>query len=249
MYSKAKLSFFGNPSELASESWHMFNQSMRLSRRYPDDEEFYLRRSLDHLLNCFWYYQNSRVGLSILMHAIGRYLNINHGCPIDQNIGYHRTQCPNMLLHLDFGFSIRAKEKYICSICLSDPLDCIHRAGRIYDDVKCQYFMNQCNICGEAKDNCKHVENILYNQVLASNIVSAMDIITWDIVSEPLDVFTRIYDKPIYPDEIYKEHYGVNWKDFYGNLPLNCDHCLTCHKYDPNKNKKIKKLEKLKSLS
>lgn len=239
-YSKAMLSFSGKPSEIASNSWSQFSKYLLYIKRYPEYEEYYLRQILKELLNCFWYYKNARVGISILMHNIGKYLRINYGCLVHSNIGYHSTQCPNILLHNDFGFSIRSTEKYICSICFLDPLDCIHRTNKKYDNVKCMKYEELCNVCRHNIKECEHIIGNNYNQVLAQHIVKEMNIITWDLVSEPEEVFTRIYEQPLYPDKIYEEYLGDTEKLFYGNVPLDCDHCLSCKKYDPDKNKIFK---------
>jgi hypothetical protein len=146
-----------------------------------------------------------------------------------------------MLLHKDFGFSLIGFEKYKCSVCGVDPIECEHRTGRKYDDVECNIFDGLCNICQDKKDHCEHQVGVRYDDVEAVKIVSDLEIIRFDIVKEPEMVFARVTEIPYSKDTVMKSLSNDHeFEDFkYGETPLYCLHCIDCEGYDPDATNKL----------
>ncbi|WP_340609703.1 hypothetical protein [Xenorhabdus bharatensis] len=155
--------------------------------------------------------------------------------------GYYYTDCPNMLLHKDFGFSLRGFEKYSCSICNEDPVDCDHRTGQQYNDIKCESFDGRCNICCGDIEKCDHSIGEPYDNVKTIKVVSELKLITFDLVKDPEFVFARIleiqYSKKQILDMLAN---APNRERFlYGESYINCNPCTTCKGYDPSVLEKI----------
>jgi len=162
--------------------------------------EIELREALELYEKCFWFYPGQRNTISVLMRKIGKYLRERHGCALkfceDRELYY--STCPNHLIQFDFGFSLRTIEEHVCSVCKKPPIECEHLTGDIYDGVE------------------------------AKTLHKVVDIITADWVEEPEMPFARVREKLISRDKI-EEGLGTDpiFKSLaYGNVILNCDHCL-----------------------
>lgn len=196
-----------------------------------------LRIVLEKYLTCFWYYKDIRKDISRVMHNIGVYLCKHYKCKSKFDGEYYYTECPNILLHNDFGFSLRGIEKIACSICGKEPLECEHITNQKYNKVKCLNVNNLCNICLEPIGKCKHVIGNEYNNVEMTNIVVDLKIITFDLVKDPEMVFTRITKQNFSKDQIMSElSKEENLENFeYGKSDLYCLHCVKCQGYEPGK--------------
>lgn len=206
---KATLMIAGdhNPHDIAQEAWESAN---KLLTRFENNQCLYpeldLRASLKKMLLAFWYYRDNRIEISERMHRVGVYLAKNFNCEFKFNGENYYTDCPNMLLHKDFGFSLRALEEYVCSICGKDPIDCEHRTGKVYNGIE------------------------------AKKVISIIELIAFDLVREPEMIFTRINEIPYSKEYIVNGlKNDPNFGEFeYGITPIDCHHCLSCKGYDPS---------------
>ena len=223
-------------SKRANEILNIFNQNK--------NAHHLLTEALNELLKLFWFDIDKRVKNAKWMHNIGKYLCLNHQdkyCKILFDGESYYTKCPNILLHQDYGFSMRAIEEYVCSICGEDLLDCEHISGEIYHDITCFNNSSLCNICGSEWGNCNHKEGLKYNNVIGSKIVTNLELITFDMVKEPEEVFTRIVKIP-YPKEYIEDIVKSqgDYDDFvYGETTMFCSHCIECPGYDPDRTSSI----------
>ena len=200
------------------------------------ESEKKFRLSLKELLNCFWFYKESRVAIASNMHNIGRIIHNTFGCTLDFDGENYYQSCPNFLLHKDFGFSIRAIAKYGCSVCKKPVVECDHISGKEYD-VICEKFEIGCNICNSEKNTkeCLHQNGANYT-IKCQQITTHLDVITFDLVKEPDLVYTRIVKIPIEKNHILQQAAKENVADFiYGETPVHCHHCIECNGYDPKK--------------
>lgn len=242
---EARLMAFGNIN-LSNMAENSFNEAQDIIATYNAEKltssEAELRRALELLLNVFWINRDLRIPISRQMHSIGEVLHENYGCALEFEDGFYFTRCPNMLLHRDFGFSMRGFEKYKCSICDMDPVDCDHRNGRKYSSIECRRFGKRCNICCDENLSCDHQLGEIYDDVEALKVVYDMEIITFDVVKEPEFAISRITKIPFSKQYIAKGVSGdPNSGVFffvYGSTILNCDHCVSCTGYDPTANDK-----------
>lgn len=218
---------------------------------YNNDKSTFrlLPEALKELLKFFWYDVDNRVQISQYMHDIGRFLCQNHQdecCKLQFDGEHYYTECPNELLHRDFGFSLRGIEKYACSVCGLDPLDCMHIGGEVYDNIKCFQNGSFCNICNSKWGKCNHNEGAIYNNVIASKIVTDLEIITFDLVKEPEQIFTRIVQIPYTREFIENIIADSGDLDYfkYGESTVYCSHCIECEGYDPNRSKLFDSMDK-----
>ncbi|NAW84450.1 hypothetical protein CAG69_20720 [Vibrio sp. V43_P6S15P86] len=238
---KAQLMTFGesNPSDIAKESYFSANE---LIERVECGQSLYpeldLRAALQKLLKVFWFFKSGRIEIAKQMHDVGKYLAENYQCAFGFKDGHYFTDCPNMLLHQDYGFSLRGFEKYKCSICDVDPIDCDHRTLKRYNNIQCTSFEGRCNICRGDIEVCDHILGEVYDNVEAIKIVSDLEIITFDLVKEPEFVFSRVleipYSRKFITDGLMNDPSVDSF--VYGESILDCNHCLTCKGYDPTKN-------------
>lgn len=228
-----------NLSDMAKNN---FNEAQKIIEAYNAGQlknpEPDLRSALDMLLSVFWINKDLRVPVSRQMHSIGMVLHETYGCAFGFENGLYFTKCPNMLLHSDFGFSMRGFEKYKCSICNIDPVDCIHRTGRKYNNVECNKFDGRCNICRDENSSCDHSLGEAYDNVEAIKIVYDMQIITFDVVKEPDFALARLTKIPFSKQSITKDiDKDPHSSEFvYGSTVLSCDHCISCTEYNPDAN-------------
>ena len=238
---EVQLMTFGhsNPSDIAKKSILSSNE---LIRRVEYGQSLYpeldLRAALRQLLKVFWFCKSHRIEIANKMHNIGKRLAENYQCQADFKDGHYFTDCPNLLLHQDYGFSLRGFEKYKCSICNIDPVDCDHRTLKRYDNIQCTSFEGRCNICLHDIETCEHILGEVYNNVEAIKVVSDLDIITFDLVKEPEFVFSRVikipYSRKCVTDMLTNDPDIDHF--VYGESILYCNHCLTCKGYNPNRN-------------
>ncbi|GKV93169.1 hypothetical protein PEC301645_06160 [Pectobacterium carotovorum subsp. carotovorum] len=237
LYEALLMTFGGiNFSEMAEKS---FNEAQKIIKAYNTGEltnpESELRNALEMLLKVFWINKDLRIPISRQMHSIGVVLRENYGCAFGFEDGFYYTKCPNILLHHDSGFSMRGFEKYKCSICNMDPVDCDHRSGREYNGIECKKFGERCNICNDETSSCNHRLSETYDNVEAIKIVYDMQIITFDMVKEPDIALARVTKIPFSKQYITKNiGRDPNSAEFsYGSTIINCDHCINCTEYDP----------------
>lgn len=196
-----------------------------------------LREIMQLYLDAFWVFQELRGPISHNIHNLGRMLEEQFQCqvPFSTDKGMYYYSCPAILLHSDFGFSLRGSEKYKCSICGLPIIECEHITGEYYDGVICQKICNRCNICG--KINCqKHQNGKKYDHVEAVKIVYDLNIITFDIVEDPQMKFARV-TKIYFPREEILNGLPEDEKSefVYGKSPLYCHHCSYCQGYMPDR--------------
>ncbi|MFJ3044784.1 hypothetical protein ACIPEN_03030 [Herbaspirillum chlorophenolicum] len=226
-----------NPSEIARDG---FINSQKLIELFnsgkSQNPELDLRSALEGLIKVFWLAISQRTTIAQQMHCIGKILAEDYGCSLGFKNDHYFTNCPNMLLHQDYGFSLRGFEKYKCSICNMDPVDCDHRTGRTYGSVRCQAFDGRCNICCDEIAACTHTLDEIYDDVEAIKIVADLEVVTFDMVKEPDFPFSRVVEIPYSKDfilEMLKNDPGIG--DFsYGNSVIDCSHCISCKGYVPN---------------
>ncbi len=208
--------------------------------------EEYIKIILEHYLNCFWYFKEERLEIAAHMLKLGQFLFYNFGCKLKFDGKYYYTDCPNILLHKDYGFSLRGREQYKCSICRKDIIECDHISNNVYNDVICINIDGKCNICFEDFGKCNHIENERYDNVKAIKIVHVIDLITFDLVKDPDMVFTRITKIPFSKNYILK---GLKKDEYfhefeYGKTSLSCDHCHYSSGYNPKRTKSLFKRNK-----
>lgn len=227
------------PYEIAKES---FISAQALIKKVENGQsphpETDLRTALSELLKTFWVIKEGRIAIAQQMHQIGVHLAKNYQCKLKFKDNHYYTDCPNMLLHNDFGFSLRGMERHTCSICGIDPIDCDHRTGHRYNEINCTTFDGRCNICLQSKDDCEHEIGKKYDDVEAVRVSSILEIITFDLVKEPEMPFCRITEIP-YPKEFITKSltHDPKLNEFeYGTTTLDCHHCIECEGYDPKKN-------------
>lgn len=193
-------------------------------------EEKELREALELYLKAFWGLPELRESLSWNMHEIGKTLRKLNLCELKFNgiEEKYYTTCPCILLHNDYGFSLRGTEKYRCSICGKQTIDCEHITGCNYDNVVCARSDNLCNICGES--DCEHIEGNHYNEVMAFDIVYDVNVITFDMVHTPKMAFARTSKIYYEKDKIFAQANEIH--NFIYGMALNCDHCIICEGYD-----------------
>lgn len=200
------------------------------------NEELNLRQVLNEYLKCFWFYKKEREVIAKAMHEIGINLEKKYNCKWKFDGKFYYTECPNILLHNDFGFSLRGTQKLVCSICNDDPLNCEHITNEIYDNVVCSEISGLCNICGSVIHECDHVLGYKYDDVKAKTIVKDLKIITFDLVKDPEMVFCRMTRINLSKKEILDKLCCDEKIDFkYGISDLFCHHCTTCPGYDPSR--------------
>ncbi|TWA98107.1 hypothetical protein [Gluconacetobacter diazotrophicus] len=227
-----------NPFEIYKYSFLNFQTLLKsVEEGQSENPEADIRSALDDLLKVFWFDIASRTQIARVMHTLGKFLLENYGCALGFKDGCYFTSCPNLLLHHDYGFSLRALEKYKCSICNEDPIDCDHRTGRMYRNITCHEFDNRCNICCSDIDKCGHILGNTYDDIEAIKIVIVVDLITFDLVKEPEFVFSRVLEIT-YPKEyiLNSINNDPDIEEFsYGESKIFCDHCLSCNGYDPQR--------------
>ena len=196
-----------------------------------------LMKMMQLYLDAFWVFQKFRPSLSYNIHTLGKILEEQFQCQLPFSTDKHMyySSCPAMLLHSDFGFSLRGSEKYKCSICGRPIMECDHITGEFYDNVICQRHGDRCNICGK-KDCQLHQEGEIYDHVESVKIVYDLNIITFDIVEDPEMKFERI-TKVYFPKEEILNGLPEDEKaEFvYGKSPLYCHHCSQCQGYIPER--------------
>lgn len=234
---EARMMVLGNINfyEMAENS---FNEAQKIIADYNAgeliDPEPELRHALNMLLDVFWIVKDLRVPISKQMHSIGAALHENYGCALEFEGGFYFTKCPNMLLHRDVGFSMRGFEKYKCSICDMDPVDCDHRSGRKYNCVECKKFAERCNICNDEISSCNHRLGETYDDVEAVRLAYIEEIVTFDVVKEPECPIARVTKIPFSKQHIFNcISKDPNSEVFeYGSTIINCDHCVSCSGYN-----------------
>ena len=229
-------SFDNEPdSQKAFRSFVKANDMTKELQSGKDFTESELRYLMRLFLDALWVYKELRESIAFNIHQIGRILDNAFSCQLayDNKKQKYYSDCPAQLLHNDFGFSMRGTEKYKCSICGNDVLDCNHLTGEYYDNVKCMRIEGLCNIC--FKNDCKeHISGKFYDHVPAHKIAYDVHIITFDMVEDPAMKYARV-------TKVYFSKEELNLSDeekktfIYGKSKLFCHHCSVCKGYDPNK--------------
>ena len=198
-------------TKIAKLAWINSNKNLNIYLYYsknrfiyhtPTHAEMFLRKYLGEMLKCFWFYRNARNGISILMHAVGVYLEEKYGCPLKIKNECIIEDCPNMLLHKNFGFSARMHSELVCSICGNDPLFCEHRTGKYYNGVLCE------------------------------KIEIPKEIISFDIVKEPKQIFTRLTEIHHHISTISIGNRKTSISDLNSDRFILCHHCRQCAGFD-----------------
>ncbi len=222
--------------QIAIESLLKANEYAKLLNEGQSATEDSLKQLMKQYLDVFWVFQDLRQHMAYNIHVIGKMLHKYFSCKVeyDKEEKLYFSSCPAILLHYDFGFSLRALEKYKCSICGKPIIDCDHMTGDFYDNVECRIENGICNICGR-KDCKEHILGNHYDHVQAAQIPYDVELITFDIVHDPEMKFARV-TKAFYSYDMIKENMisKDDARDFvYGESDLYCNHCLQCKGYDP----------------
>ncbi len=223
-------------------AYESLNYANKCTKDYLNGKTFSesdLREMMKSYLDAFWVYKEYNIkmaeDIATNIHTLGHIVLRKYGCCInyDEEEKSYYTKCPAILLHCDFGFSIRAIEKHKCSICGKPVLDCEHISGELYDDVECQRISGICNICG-LKDCNSHILSKKYDKVRAKQIVCDLKLITFDMVQSPEMRYARV-KKIIYSEDEIKEYIPDDELELfeYGKTRLFCNHCLLCNGYNP----------------
>ncbi len=242
MYFESVLMTFYDKSDeqIAYERLVEANEELKAIKNGVACTEESIKALMKKFLDAFWVYKaydlNIAMDIAINIHSLGYILATSYGCKwiFDTKGKTYYMACPAMLLHCDFGFSIRAFVKFKCSICGKPVLECNHLTGDYYDDVECWYDKNgECNICGQI--NCKsHNVRKRYDHVKAYKIPYDLKLITFDMVPNPKMKYARV-TKIHYSEDDIMEFLSTSDRDefVFGKSELYCSHCMICEGFKP----------------
>lgn len=74
-----------------------------------------------------------------LLDQTGRFVRQTFGCTLAFDDDVYHQRCPVALAHNRMGTSPAFEYKLTCSICESDPENCVHIEGQNYDGIECLY--------------------------------------------------------------------------------------------------------------
>lgn len=232
------MTFFDKSDEqIAYENFVEANAELKEIIKGRSCTEESIKMLMKKFLNAFWVYRaydtDIAKDIATNIHSLGRVLLTYFGCKCqyDHEQKMYYSCCPAMLLHYDFGFSIRALVKYKCSICGKPIIDCDHLSDDFYDGVECWIEEGKCNICG--KFDCRdHTPGVKYDHVQAYKIPYDMKLITFDMVHDPELKYARV--TKIYYSEDEIKAFLPQEEFIYGESDLYCEHCLNCEGYNPH---------------
>ncbi|MCJ7791002.1 MAG: hypothetical protein MUP49_01080 [Dehalococcoidia bacterium] len=136
-------------------------------------------------------------------------------------------ECPVILSHVKFGFSIGGSEDAVCNICGIDPWDCEHIKGFKYNGVVARKIGSICNIC--LKETCDHLVGKIYDNVEVVHIITNIKLDDISIVQNPADPLARIEMYTLGPEDILKLLPDSEKSRFVpGKTVIHCHHCMDC---------------------
>jgi hypothetical protein len=101
-----------------------------------------LRSAMDHLEDTEHFDEAHRV-----LDVAGRRVRVQFGCSVTFSNGQYWDDCPVSLAHSRIGMSIGGVvEEAECSICGSNPYDCPHVTGRMYDGRACVRILKRIDL-------------------------------------------------------------------------------------------------------
>ena len=207
----------------ANELWK--NGQAQLNDNKPRAEET-MRESLHYLLNAF-HIAADEPKLGILLHQRGRLIHDLFGCRLRMAGDTYYEECPVILSHVKFGFSIGGSADAVCNICGIDPWDCEHIKGFKYNGIVARRIGRICNIC--LKETCDHVVGKIYNNVEVVDIITKIKIDDISIVQNPADPLARIETYTLGPEDILKLLPDSEKAHFFpGKTVIHCHHCMDC---------------------
>lgn len=188
----------------------------------PAEREKLYRRALSSMRSAFnW--SNRDTDILEELHRVGRVVHDEFGCQVTFRGNQYWKDCPVVLSHVPFGFSIGGSATKRCSICGQDPLDCTHIRGKEYENVRCSKQFCGCNIC--FREKCEHVAGEFYNKVQARHIITKMDLDHVAIVSKPADPDACMTTISIDKQQILSEVDSLRLE--WGQTAY-CNHCVSC---------------------
>jgi hypothetical protein len=154
-----------------------------------------------------------------MVHRAGELVGGLFGCALKHTDRGWFDACPTQLMHVRLGQSPGMIVKLACSVCNSDPGDCPHKLGEVYDAVAARHG-DQCTICGES-EQCGHTVGSVYPTV-AGVLHRDLELREVSLVPRPRDPLARIKERSIDPQELI---------DQFGRVPdsrasLRCHGCM-----------------------
>lgn len=162
------------------------------------------------------------------LHAVGRRVHDDFGCEVPYRHGAYSEECPVLLAHSTYGFSIGGIADAVCSICGESPFDCDHITGERYDGVEAKRVASLCNIC-LVENGCHHVAGTRHDGVEAIRIITNVDLHEISIVPRPANPQAAVMSRQLTKQEILEALSDDERERFvYGLTPLSCHHCALC---------------------
>jgi hypothetical protein len=208
----------------ADEIW---SNGQLLQSKGDSKAESVMRTSLQYLRNAY-HLSSEDPKISVLLHQSGKFIHDNFGCQVRMEGTTYYEECPVLLSHVKYGFSVGGSAISICSICGKDPWECEHIKGFKYDGVIAKKISGYCNICGQ--EACDHQLGEIYNNAEAVHIITEMKLDHVSLVERPANPLARITMYTLGPEDILKALPDSEKASFKpGVTVIHCHHCVECN--------------------
>jgi len=122
-----------------------------LAQRAEIEAEVEARRGLELLRSAMDWLENTDDDLFDQAHRsldqAGQFTRTTFGCRLHRDGTSYQQRCPVALAHNRVGFSVALLiKKSECSICHTDPAQCPHVTGRLYDGERCVRELKEFDI-------------------------------------------------------------------------------------------------------
>lgn len=207
----------------ANELWDSGRKQVNNNKSQAEET---MRTSLQNLRNAF-HIAADEPELGILLHQRGKIIHDIFGCRLKMAGNTYYEECPVILSHAKYGFSIGGSADEICNICGLDPWDCEHIRGYKHNGVVARKISNVCNIC--LRENCNHLVGKIYDNVEVVHIITKIKLDHVSLVENPAEPLARILKYTLGPDDINKLLPDSEKSQFVpGMTIIHCHHCVDC---------------------
>jgi hypothetical protein len=198
-----------------------FYAAKQLAARDALAAEREARQARGAAVRAFWWAEDSELegDQHRLMHEIGQWTRERFGCWLQMEGSRYTVQCPIVIAHKRFGFSVGYTAKLICSICGGDVSECPHMPDRAYWVRGGPNATGRCPVC--MQEACNHEPSRLY-RISMTRIVTDMRAREVSLVRRPAGVETRVLTMSVDTGDL-QQHLGPAWKP---GMPVSCDRCL-----------------------